>query len=628
MKEQQVHNEERRPDAQGADREPQHMVEQPNPTVPRVSGIPPESCVHCYGVGARLVSDNNRAEWIPCWDCEPAGAEPNLFDVYLAVADDGHPGRNRKDLYDELGRRGVRTDRMEEMLDEALVSGMFVKLPGGRVILDAEDSGERPTINVAGRELHELCDDGLAAIIRANDPPNVYLHGSELVRAITHQDDGTPSLSPLIRASLRDRLSRVAMWVRDAKGGPTTVHPPNEVVDNILARDEYPLPVVHRIVSAPVFGRDGTVSTLPGYSAASRTIYMPSDGMGEVRQGCMTVPEALRLIEDELLHDFPFVTLADRAAATGLLLLPFVRELISGPTPLHLIDASSPGTGKGLLVDALLIPALGSVPLTSLPRDEDEWRKKITSTLRTGPSAVVLDNVRGKLDSGVLAMALTTDVWEDRILGHSHVGRFPIRNAWAATLNNASLSTELVRRSVRIRMDTGVERPWLRASSDFKHPDLRGWVHENRACVVEAALTLVAAWVDAGRPPGKGALGSFESWASVIGGILVHAGVDDFLGNLGDLYEEADEESSEWAEFTRVWLEMGLSLLTAKQLADLCIPGSPLREALPTELAACHVNDLAQRMTYALRSQKDNVFDGRKLVKIRGRHSHWAVVSA
>ena len=50
----------------------------------------------------------------------------------------------------------------------------------------------------------------------------------------------------------------------------------------------------------------------------------------------------------ELMGDFPFVSDAERAHALGLGLLPFLRDLISGPTPLHLIEKPSPGTGAGL----------------------------------------------------------------------------------------------------------------------------------------------------------------------------------------------------------------------------------------------------------------------------------------
>ena len=52
------------------------------------------------------------------------------------------------------------------------------------------------------------------------------------------------------------------------------------------------------------------------------------------------------------------------------------------------------------------------------------------------------------------------------------------------------------------------------------------------------------AWLAAGRPPGKRILGSFESWAAVVGGILEHAGVPGFLQDTEQLYEAADVDGA------------------------------------------------------------------------------------
>jgi putative DNA primase/helicase len=62
----------------------------------------------------------------------------------------------------------------------------------------------------------------------------------------------------------------------------------------------------------------------------------------------------------EPLQDFPFVEDADRAHTIALFLLPFVRELIEGPTPLHLIHKPAPGTGGSLLAQAINLAATGA----------------------------------------------------------------------------------------------------------------------------------------------------------------------------------------------------------------------------------------------------------------------------
>ena len=109
------------------------------------------------------------------------------------------------------------------------------------------------------------------------------------------------------------------------------------------------------------------------------------------------------------------------------------------------------------------MPAMGRRVDTLAPgRDEEKWRKSITSVLREGHEALWIDNLVHPLDSGTLAAALTTSVWEDRILGQSRTIRVPVRCVWLATANNPVLSRELTRRSVRIRIAPKVDRPWPR----------------------------------------------------------------------------------------------------------------------------------------------------------------------
>jgi putative DNA primase/helicase len=122
--------------------------------------------------------------------------------------------------------------------------------------------------------------------------------------------------------------------------------------------------------------------------------------------------------------------------------------------------------------------------------------------------------------------------------------QFDALGAWVATGNNPALSTEIARRVVRIRMDAKTERPQERQG--FRHPKLRVWVTEHRAELIHACLTLVRAWIADGKPQADNvpAFGSYEDWASVIGGILSTAAISGFLGNAKKVYDQADEEGA------------------------------------------------------------------------------------
>jgi len=228
--------------------------------------------------------------------------------------------------------------------------------------------------------------------------------------------------------------------------------------------------------------------------------------------------------------------------------------MIDGLTPLHFIEASGQGSGKGLLAKILLsISCDSNIGIIPPPRDDEEIRKAITARLIEGRAAVLIDNIT-RLDSPVLSAALTADIWDDRLLGKNKTVRLPIGWIWAATGNNAIVSTDIARRSIRIRLTPEEEKPWLR--QNFKHKNLIAWAKSRRSRLIWACLMLIQSWISAGRPKANiTPLGSFEEWTRVMGGILEHAKISGFLGNIIEFYETADTESGIWREFVNAWWE-------------------------------------------------------------------------
>jgi putative DNA primase/helicase len=411
-------------------------------------------------------------------------------------------------------------------------------------------NAERPRVKVPGdlAEARDAAWDALVAWMSLSDERRFVARFGNVLVWLERSDGGTLGTVPLDQRRMIRLLSLAVEFGRFKKEKEdwiwTAAPPPRVVADDLVVDPRPPVPLLERVVEVPVLAPDGTLHASPGYDERSRCFYAPYPGLlvpsvpdkplaGEIAS-------ARSLIVDELLSDFPFAGPQDgaceRAHAVALLLLPFVRGLIGGPTPLHLIDAPTPGTGKTLLADVVAVPVLGGRPLLKMPesRDADEWRKRLTAKLRGAPAFVVIDNLRQPLDSSALALALTAGVFEDRILGESQMVELPVRCVWIATGNNPVLSDELTRRAIRIRLDAGVEFPEGRTG--FRHPDLLGWAREHRGELVWAALVLARGWVGAGRPVPDGApvLGGLEDWSRVLGGILGHAGIEGFLGNIAE----------------------------------------------------------------------------------------------
>jgi putative DNA primase/helicase len=419
-------------------------------------------------------------------------------------------------------------------------------------------AGGRPTIITTHMDLEVVTQEALAALAISNEPRTLFLLGDAPVRVEPHPEDGRPLTRELTEARVVNELARAAQWVKRAHDGqPRPAPPPSAVARNVLASRTLPFPSLERIVEVPVFGRDGSLCATPGYHEGPRLLYQPAERLDIptiAPQACEAEIEAAgALLSTELLGDFPFVSTAERAHALALLLLPFARDLIEGPTPLHLIEKPTAGTGGSLLADVLLRPALGrALPAMTAGRDTDEMRKRITAVLSESPVAVLFDNAQ-RLDSNDLAAVLTATVWKDRPLGVSRVVQFPVRCAWIATANNPALTFEVTRRTVRIRLDAETDRPWLR--DGFRHPDLVAWVMTHRGELIAAALTLIQAWLVRGRPRATHPLlGSYESWSRVMGGILETAQIPGFLSNLTAFYDDVvDDETEAWHALIAAW---------------------------------------------------------------------------
>ena len=448
-----------------------------------------------------------------------------------------------------------------------------------------------PQIQTNNRQLREIIDDAHDALVATNtaliqdpwkhlsvmhDRPLVFRRGGRLVY-LKVEDGAAPELAFLDRTGVTGILTRDADFMTiPKKGDPKAASPPREVAQQLVVFPSTCLPRLDAVITTPVFSRRGTLIAKPGFHEDDALWLHPDPAFVvptvPYAPTSDNVAHARSLFFDDLLVDFPFVADADRAHALAAMLLPFVRRLIEGNTPLHLVEAPSIGTGKGLFCNLVSVVATGrSADFSTLPGEEEEVRKTITAELLRAQAIIIFDNAKERkiVDSQALTSALTAPTWRNRILGRTEIISLPNYALWMLTGNNPRLSQELCRRSVRIRLDPKLDRAWQR--SDFKHDPIALWAAENRSKLVHAALVLVQAWIAAGRPLSKKRLGSFESWAGVMGGLLDVIGVSGFLDNLDQMYADADAEGEAWRDFAVAWWERSsTAAVRVGELNELC----------------------------------------------------------
>lgn len=428
---------------------------------------------------------------------------------------------------------------------------------------EAEDTGadpSLPTICAQKYQLPTVVRQAWEALMAKNDPPVLFKVGDKIA-SIQKTDYGNqPTVIHMDAKRIRLCLSNVANWDKVVKKIVFPDRPPLDVCESLLVDPDNPLPPLDRIVTAPFFAGDGNLHMTHGYSAVSRCYLSTDIDVGTIPSAPSDaeVAEARSVVLDTLV-DFPFTGDADRAHAISLMLLPFIRRMVDGPTPMHLFEAPMPRTGKSLLVAVCLAPFLGDRPKSiGEGYNPEELEKVLLATLQELPSYVFFDNVADKFAGAAIARALTEPYWRGRILRKSEMVGFPIHCAWAMTANNPRASKEIAGRTIRIRLDAGCANPGRRRTSDFRHPDIIRYIQERRVVIVRSCLLLIQNWIAKGKPSpahDTPSFGSFEKWRDVMGGILAVNGIPGFLGNVRDLDGNVDEESLADEQFVTAWWE-------------------------------------------------------------------------
>jgi hypothetical protein len=488
-------------------------------------------------------------------------------------------------------------------------------------------------IKVNNRSLNDVTNDALEALIDCNDPPWIFSRTGSLVRL--HKNERYV-IEPLTRDSLKHAMARSARFYVLGEGErakETEVSPPNEVANNIIAADDWPgIPEIKAIIETPVIRSDGTILSTAGYDAATKLYLAPIvDLNGLIIPDVLTQRHAAasaQYILNEILADFPFENNASRTNTLATLLSVIVRPLIKGNVPITILDKPQAGTGASLIADIISTITTGKpASMWGMPETEDEWRKAITSALIDGCPVIVIDNVTGRLRSASLARALTAKIWLDRILGKSQMVALPQEAVWIATGNNIQIGGDIARRAIWVRLDAAQARPWTR--TEFRHPDILGWIRENHDSVIAYLLIMSRAWVQAGKPPGSNKLGGFNEWAEVLSGILDFAGVKDFMDNAAQLYDEMDQDVQQWDTFLgELSVLHGDQSIKAGVLRDELTSIDPIyatfRDSMPEDVAdaVSKSNAGSLKLSHVLRKHLNQVYpSGRKLAQEMDKHS-------
>ena len=324
-----------------------------------------------------------------------------------------------------------------------------------------EQARHKPVIRIVAGDLHRVVD-AAEKVLAARG--RHYQAGGLIVSVSTDPISGDPSIVPLSSPALTREMSAAATWEKfdgRAKDWVRCDPPTRHIAILADAKTFHHLPPLAGVARQPYFREgDGELVTQTGYDEASQRF-----GVFDARH--FPIPEptpgaaraALGLLE-ELLSEFHFVSVTDRAAALSAMFTAVVRPTLKYAPAFH---ARAPviGSGKSYLCDligAFAGPASNSK--VSYPTTSEEATKVILSLLLTGPAVIEFDDMDTDwIPHGVIKRMLTADEITDRILGVSKTATVSTRTLFLGSGNNVGPVRDLRRRVITIHIDPRTATP-------------------------------------------------------------------------------------------------------------------------------------------------------------------------
>lgn len=294
-------------------------------------------------------------------------------------------------------------------------------------------------------------------------------------------------------------------------------------------------------VRLPVVREGGEMELLPwGYDEAT---------------GIYTVPGGLEYPTDwdvaqgkawfrKWFGAMPYADERSEAVMVAALLVLYARHLPGGSAlrPGILFEANQAGSGKSVCAKAACSIVLGYAPVGKR-KAREEMDKEIEAHLRSKSPVIFLDNLYGSLKSATLDQLITSKVVTFRAMG-GH-GIVTLRNdaPVLVTGNDLEKNEDAFRRYLQcLLFETG--DPQKRKVEHLLDDDVLS-SDEWRRDALAALWSFVRCWNDKGRPAGKTALGSFEAFSRLMGGLVTACGFADPM----EKPEDHEGVSPEQADF-------------------------------------------------------------------------------
>ena len=488
----------------------------------------------------------------------------------------------------------------------------------------------KPIIRVIAGEIHRIADAAEAELTQSK---KYYQRGNLIVAVFNDPGTHETRIQAISKPALVRALAGIAIWERFDGWSKDWVRidPPERHAAVLFDAANYPhLPVLNGLARQPYLRSDGSLMLTAGYDLATGMFGMFDASRFSVpdKPSRMQAEEALTLLH-ELLAEFRFANDTDRVAALSAILAATIRPSLA-LAPMFHVRAHAVGSGKSYLcelITAFATPQRGTP--TTFPADDEECRKLLLAELLRAPAVIEFDNLTSDLIAHKsLCTALTAEFMSGRILGVSKTATVNTRTLFLSSGNNVGPVQDMARRCITISLDPAVETP---AARTFKRPDLIRELLQERERYVSAALTIIRAWMVAGKPQTNcKSLASYGEWSDLCRQPLLWLGCVDPTSSVFEaLAEDPDRETlarlleAWYTEFGKTPTMIREAMNAINQLRDC-----ELREVLQ-DIASERGEINRRKLGWWFKRHAGRVVNGLRLVRCSGNSSaeKWRVES-
>jgi hypothetical protein len=439
-----------------------------------------------------------------------------------------------------------------------------------------------------------------------------------------------PQVEPLDSAAMLQRIEQAVVLHETTRDGlPRPIAVPDRIINYLIRKKAHAAPTINGLVTHPIVLGNGEILSSEGLHPASG-FYLHGVEVPQVRPYSQhEAALALSRIRADFLEGFEFASPLDGDVALAGLLTGVQRRMLDAAPGLAVL-ASTQSSGKTTLARRIHVVLTGrDMPVSSFPvNDEAEVSKRLLSTLLRSPAAIVLDNIPDGFTfaSGALAAAMTSSVFEQRVLGISRDASVPTTTLFMLTGNNLTLGNDEVTRWMVARLAPAGARPQERK---FRHPDVVGHARAIRAQTLRDVVGIVAGYVHSGATCQMGGT-RYPAWDRFVRQPLAWAGASD----VAEVFRaNADQSEPVKAHRALLWALgslFGDNWFNATAVASATVmsdrpANTTLRTALES-MKVLHV-DKARSVSRALGAVDGRVgdVDGRELRLVKRLDTHTKV---